>query len=433
MKKYIIPTLLGILVSFYIFQVQFRFLPPSLNSKIIVAAIGIFLFAVQCIQNHEIRLSRRTLISALIAVGFSLWCLFSITANGTDDDSYSSYWISFATWLGGAYAVCYFLRQKYGSIQMDLLTKYMAVVCVAQCALALLIDNIPAIKDIVDSLILGGPEYYDSINRMYGFGAALDSGGVVFSVVLVLIAHQIVLWKNHEENKKLLSFYIIAFILITVIGNMIARTTTVGAVIGLGYILVSYVRIQRGGYISGQNLRFYGILATIVFVAVLISISLYNSSPVFHDNLRFAFEGFFNWAETGEFSTSSTDKLNSTMWIWPEDTRSWIIGTGIFGHFVYATDIGYCRFVLYCGLVGLAIFSIYFLFNHLSIRSKFRHSNLLALCLIALTFTIWLKVATDIFFIDALLFCLDDDPEEEDLVHQEIAEIEHSTCESSIA
>lgn len=412
MKKFIIPTLLGILVSFYIFQVQFRFLPSSLNTKIIVAAIGVFLFAIQCIQNHEIRLSRRTLISALIAVGFSLWCLFSITVNGTDDDSYATYWSSFATWLGGAYAVCFFIRQNHHRIDLELLTRYMVCVCIAQCAIALLIDNIPTVKQVVDSLIIGGPEFYDSINRMYGFGAALDSGGVVFSVVLVLIAHQIAQWRNQEENKKFLAYYLIAFIIITIIGNMIARTTTVGAITGLIYILISYIKIQRGGYISGQNLRFYGILATLVFIAVFISVTLYNSSPDFRDNLRFAFEGFFNWAETGEFSTGSTDKLNAVMWIWPEDTRSWIIGTGLFGNFVYSTDIGYCRFTLYCGLVGLVIFSIYFLFNHLSIRSKFRHSNLLALCFIALTFTIWLKVATDIFFIDALLFCIDDDPDE---------------------
>lgn len=335
-----------------------------------------------------------------------------MTANGTDDDTYATYWISFATWLGGAYAVCYFIRQRHHRIDLELLTRYMECVCIAQCVIALMIDNIPIVKRIVDSLIVGGPEFYDSINRMYGFGAALDSGGVVFSVVLVLIAHQIAQWRNQEENKKYLTNYLIAFIIITVIGNMIARTTTVGAIIGLGYILFSYVRIQRGGYISGQNLRFYGILAILVFAAVFISISLYNSSPIFRDNLRFAFEGFFNWAETGEFSTGSTDKLNAVMWIWPEDTRSWIIGTGLFGDYVYSTDIGYCRFTLYCGLVGLVIFSIYFLFNHLSIRSKFRHSNLLALCFIVLTFTIWLKVATDIFFIDALLFCIDNDPDE---------------------
>lgn len=168
-------------------------------------------------------------------------------------------------------------------------------------------------------------------------------------------------------------------------------------------------------------MRFYGILAGLLIAAIVISVSLYNSSPVFKEHLRFAFEGFFNWAETGDFSTDSTDKLNSVMWIWPEDTRSWIIGTGIFGHYVYATDIGYCRFTLYCGLPGLALFSIFFIFNHLSIQSKFRHSSFLSLCLIAITFIIWIKVSTDIFFIDALLFCLDDDTNT------------LSPCESSIA
>ena len=422
MKKLIIPTILTILVSFYIFQVQFRFLPMGLNTKIIIAAIGVFIFGVQCIHTHEIRMSRRTLVSILLAVAFSIWCLFCITMNGTDDNTYTNYcWRSFGTWLGGAYAVCFFLRRRHQRMDLELLTRYMAIVCIAQCAIALLSDNVPFVKRIVDSLIYGGPEEYQPLNRLYGFGAALDTAGVVFSVTLVLVAHQIVQWQKNPTGKRFLSSYLIAFILITIVGNMIARTTTVGAAIGLGYILFSYIRIQRGGFIAGENMRFYGILAGLLIAAIVISVSLYNSSPVFKEHLRFAFEGFFNWAETGDFSTDSTDKLNSVMWIWPEDTRSWIIGTGIFGHYVYATDIGYCRFTLYCGLPGLALFSIFFIFNHLSIQAKFRHSSFLSLCLIAITFIIWIKVSTDIFFIDALLFCLDDDTNT------------LSPCESSIA
>ena len=415
MRKYLIPLLLGILVSFFIFQVQFRFLPASLNTKKIIAGIGMALFAWQCIQERTVLMSRRTIVSALIAVLFSIWCLFCITANGTDDDSYATYWISFATWLGGAYGVCFFLRHKYGTFELSRLTDYLACVCVAQCIIALLIDNIPAVKQLVDRLIYGGPEFYDTIDRLYGFGAALDSAGITFSVVLVLIAHQIALL-NETMQKKRLYLLLTAFILITVIGNMIARTTVIGAGAGLFYILISYFYLRRGGVVSTKQLRFFSIFFTLITVAITISVILYHSNPVFRDNMRFAFEGFFNWAETGEFRTDSTDKLNAVMWIWPQDTRSWIIGTGIFGHFEYATDIGYCRFTLYCGLIGLAIFSIFFIYNHLSLISKFRRSWILALLLVALTFIIWLKVATDIFFIDALLFCLDGDnvPETED-------------------
>lgn len=414
MRKYIIPILLGILLSFFIFPVFFRFLPSSLNTKKILAGIGIALFAWRCIQDHAIRLSRRTIISALIAVLFSIWCLFCITANGTNDDTYASYWISFATWLGGAYCVCFFMRARYGRIDLSRMTYYLAALGVAQCIIALLNDNIPAFKNIVDRLIQGGPEYYDAIDRMYGFGAALDSAGIAFSVILVLIAHQISFWKESGQNKTLYPL-LIAYIIITVVGNMIARTTIIGAGAGFFYIFISYFYLKRGGVVTTQQIRFFSVLLILLTIAVTISVILYNSDPDFRSNIRFAFEGFFNWAETGEFRTDSTDKLNAVMWIWPQDTRSWIIGTGIFGHFVYATDIGYCRLTLYCGLIGMGIFSIYFIYNHLSLINKFRRSWMLALLLIALTFIIWLKVATDIFFIDALLFCLDGDemPDEE--------------------
>ena len=45
---------------------------------------------------------------------------------------------------------------------------------------------------------------------------------------------------------------------------------------------------------------------------------------------------------------------------------------------------------------------------------KFRHFELAAWMLVALTFIVWIKVATDIFFIDALLFCIVGDYEGEE-------------------
>jgi hypothetical protein len=43
---------------------------------------------------------------------------------------------------------------------------------------------------------------------------------------------------------------------------------------------------------------------------------------------------------------------------------------------------------------------------------KFRHFDTASVLLIALTFIVWLKVTTDIFFIDALLFCIVGDHED---------------------
>ena len=207
------------------------------------------------------------------------------------------------------------------------------------------------------------------------------------------------------DNIGMTLFYFISFALIIVVGSMIARTTWVGGILGILYLALSYLKINKG-FISSRQVSFWLILGGITALTILVSIWLYNHNPEFRQNLRFGFEGFFNWAETGVFRTDSTDKLNRIMWVWPTDTRSWIIGTGLFADWVYGTDIGYCRFVLYCGLVGMVIFSLFFIFNGLSVIHLLPGTKYLPLFLIALTFIIWLKVSTDIFFIYAVLFSL---------------------------
>ena len=141
------------------------------------------------------------------------------------------------------------------------------------------------------------------------------------------------------------------------------------------------------------------------------------TSDTFHGYLRFGFEAFFNWVETGEFRTHSTDILKS-MWVWPESVEEWLIGRGTFGVFENNTDIGYCNFTLYCGAIGMLLFSLFFIYCHLVQSRKFRHFEIISWMLIALTFIVWMKIATDIFFIDALLFCIvgdfEDEPEDPD-------------------
>ena len=50
------------------------------------------------------------------------------------------------------------------------------------------------------------------------------------------------------------------------------------------------------------------------------------------------------------------------MWRWPEDDKTWIIGSGWYGGFVYSTDIGYCRLILYSGLIGFVTFASSFVY-----------------------------------------------------------------------
>lgn len=64
----------------------------------------------------------------------------------------------------------------------------------------------------------------------------------------------------------------------------------------------------------------------------------------------------------GVWYTDSTERLNQAMWIWPadNDTKTWLIGKAVFSDWgAVGTDIGYCRFVFYCGLTGLCTFILF--------------------------------------------------------------------------
>lgn len=424
MKKLLIPTILAILTSCYIFPFSLTFLPFSWNVKILLAAFGIAVFGIKCIQNHSIYISKQIIYSSLFAFAFSIWCLFCITINKTDDTTYVDYWTSFFTWIFGAYGLYVLMKSYHEKVDLARVIKYITIVGVGQCAIALMIDNIPFFERVVKAIVAQGYDFYERDGRLYGIGCALDPAGVRFSVFLALIAHEIAKNSRIINNQRSLITYLIAFIIITVIGSMISRTTIVGAALGLLYLAVSYVSVQRGGYIPIHHLRLYGIFVVVMSLAVVIGTFLYNTNDIFHSYLRFGFEGFFNWAETGEFTTTSTNKLE-TMWVWPTDMHTWIYGSGRYGVFEWGSDIGYCLFTLYCGLPGLIIYSVYFIYNHLSLNRKFKNFFFLSLLLIAITFIVWSKVATDIFFIDALLFCIDGDkgieePESEEELATEI-------------
>ena len=410
--KIIVCFLLGCIVSGYFFPFGFTFLPASLNTKQIIGVIGIMAFLYNSLRTKTFNMSWMTIGSALIAVIFSVWCYFSIVANNTNDTTYAEYWVSFAVWLGGAYGVVSLLKAYHGPFNLQRLTNYLAIVCVVQCFLALAIDHFPGFKLFVDSYVSQGQEFLAEIGRMYGIGCSLDPAGVRFSVVLVMIAHQIGNNKRVTDRKGPIWGYLILFAIITVVGNMISRTTIVGAAMGIVYMFL-LLGFPKRGFITARQQRFYGIFLSIVAIATVVSVILYRTSPDFRENMRFAFEGFFNLVEEGRWHTGSTDKLNAVMWIWPDTFRGWMIGNGLFGGWVYSTDIGYCRFTLYCGLIGLSIFSAFFIYNGLIVRRKFKNFTLMSLMLISMTFVIWIKVATDIFLINALLFCIDGDYDEE--------------------
>ena len=408
-KRIAIGFVLMILVSFYMFPISFTFLPTSINSKMMLAVVGIIGFSFDSVRKGGMRLSEYTLFSGLLAAIFSVWCLFSVTASHSTNYIYCDYIVSYLTWMLGAYGVYTVLRLAYGSVDLPLLTRYLALVSVFQCVTALLIDNNQAFSDFVDSFMFVEDDFYKVHDRMYGIGAALDPAGIRFSAILVMVAHQLATNEQARSDMRFVATYMLAYATTIIVGAVISRTTLVGAGMGLAYILFSLVKMRRGGFITMRLVRLYVIFFMVLGLIIGFSVYMYNNNETFKDYMRFGFEAFFNWVETGEFRTDSTDTLNDRMWIWPHDSRTWMIGAGKFGIEDNNTDIGYCNFTLYCGLIGLFIFSCYFIYCHFILNKKFENFWITSIVLTMLTFVVWIKVTTDIFFIDALLFCIEGD------------------------
>jgi hypothetical protein len=147
---------------------------------------------------------------------------------------------------------------------------------------------------------------------------------------------------------------------------------------------------------------------------------LYSSNENFHDNIRFAFEGFFSLAEKGQWETNSNNILKN-MVVFPDNVQTWLIGDGYIENptwrdpyyvgpsyhgFYKGTDIGYLRFIFYFGVIGLFTFILYFYRVAQFCGRRFPQYSTMFWLILAINMIVWLKVSTDIFLVFAIFLCV---------------------------
>lgn len=415
--KWLKILLTGIAVSLFYFPITFTFFPVS-NTKNLLAAVGLVCVLFFLVRKQEFSFPRDLVVLLLLSSFVSIISLFSITYNQTPDTSYVEYIRSAVIWLSGAFAICMFIYLTHKRVDVPLLVNYLLAVCIFQCVMAMLIRYIPAVQIFVDSYVNQGQGLLKEMDRLYGVGASLDVGGSRFAAVLVAIAFM--MEESKEKNGNMPKIVLVlAFCIITVIGNMIARTTIVGTIIGLAYVVL--MEMRRMGWKNPDDFH-SSWLAWIAILVILIptGVTLYNTSPDFHDQMRFGFEGFFSLFEKGEWEVRSNTTLEK-MVVWPEELRTWIIGDGYFENqrndrnyigdattagYYMGTDIGYLRFLFYFGVIGLVAISAVMAFAGIVSIKAFPDYFPLFLMGIAANFVVWLKVATDLFPFLSLFACL---------------------------
>lgn len=384
----------------------------------ILAILGLMVFPLEYLKGNIPGFGKSFLKISLWALGVSFFSYFSMTINSTPDDSYLGYIISMWVWLFAAFFCVSIMRKVHGEVSVETIGYYLVAVALLQCTLGLLINHFSFLKALVDAFITG--EKYMGVgveNRLYGIGCALDVGGGRLGAILIILVYLILQSLKREKAWWVFAGLLGAFFYILVIGNMMGRTTTIGAIIAIAYLIFSLC-FNRG--IKASTIcSFLSTAVLVITIGIIICVGLYNTNLEIQKLLRFGFEAFFNYFQTGKFETNSTNMLSEGL-VFPNNFKTWIIGDGYMASgsndpyyigpadygFYMNTDAGYSRFIFYFGLIGLLTFMLFFVNVCIECSQKSRNASILFIAILILNFSIWVKVATDIFVIFAPFLCL---------------------------
>lgn len=422
MYKYLVHIISVILTSFYFFPIETVFL-PGMNTKMALAGIGLLILGKRLAQRRDAGINKDFFVLSLLALGISLISLLTMTINNTPDASFLTYFVSMWVWMGGAYTVVRWLDTAYGYVNVCLVCNQLIAVCVIQCLIAWTKDVYPPLQAWVDSFV-GGEAFMGNTKeaRLSGIGAALDVAGLRFSAVVVMIGY--ILSKAEELSHKQVVTYLISFLIIAIIGNMMSRTTTVGVGLALVYWIYSTNLLSLKQNIKNQKLWFW--LGGILCVIIPVFIYLYFANDTFYKNIRFGFEGFFSLWETGEWQTSSNDILLEHMVVFPDNWVTWLLGDGyaanpadktlsffdpyytgpVYHGYYMGTDIGYLRYIFYFGLIGTFVFSLFMWRSAWACIHRFKDYKMMFLMILLVNYIGWFKVSTDIFLVFAIFLVL---------------------------
>lgn len=399
------------LVSLFFFPVNIIGMPINVNTKLLMAVIGIPVLIYNLSMSLNGKVGYDFISGFGFACGVSLVTFLSVVLNETQDYTYVTYVVSMAVWTSAAYLVIKVIQGVHGYVSVKLIIWYLMIMCTLQCLLALAIDMNTDVQQFVDRYYSDAAFFHEK-KRMYGFGCGLDVAGGRFSAVLVMIAY--VLFKESKKNDwRSTALYMTCFIIISVVGNMIGRTTTVGMILGILLIVYSFC-------VKDVNIKYIRTIIGLIFTFTFIVAFLYYTDTKWRDNIEFGFEGFFSLVEKGKWDVHSNEMLKEGF-IYPDNMKTWLIGDGYFEEpihtdpyyvgpvyygFYKGTDSGYSRFLFYFGVVGLLMFSAFFV-NVVRICTKtlIRYKYMF-LGILLVNFIVWIKVSTDIYVTLALFLCL---------------------------
>lgn len=250
-----------------------------------------------------------------------------------------------------------FSRNKHSFIYLIVLSLILQLILSFCTYLSTPIYN--HIFSIVDSnLDASQAEDFNSA-RIVGVGASFFGAGVLNCAILILLTifYQKKIIQNHI-------FYILSFLVISVLGLMLSRTTAVGIILSLIILLIN---LNKFGSIKFFSLMFIIVLCAILSIPF---INLYNDRII--NIFKFGFEFIYNFEDSQ--AKDSIGRLREMLEVFPTNISTWLIGDAQYinesGGYYKNIDVGFTRIIYASGLIGLFLY-IYIHFYLIKINNLF--------------------------------------------------------------
>jgi hypothetical protein len=408
------PVIIELVIFFYIYSVPLKGIPGGIGTRMLMTVAGFLVFLLTFIKataRGEVRIRKDILVIFFFILALVGISIITNLVNLTGDLAFVKYAGSILYMLLGGYFIIWLLKQYYDELSFSIIGNYIVVAGIIQVLLSLLMFTVPPLYDALyaiqntDALMNERLSFIGGF-RLVGFGSTFFASGIVHGYMLILLAALIRYKANSRRN---ILFYALAFCLLMVLGTMMARTTMIGGILGLGIIF--FPTFKGNSTFSRNVVRFVLSLFLLISVVGLIIVMLPKESRDMLANAwNFGFEMIINYINGEGLRSDSTDELKD-MFIWPDNPKTYLIGDAYFtdpddpGFYYMRTDVGYLRLIYYFGIPGLLIFITLQLLPAIFAAWSYRRNIYILMffvCSIAYLLILNVKGFTDMFFLNIL-------------------------------
>ncbi|GGE23842.1 O-antigen polymerase [Sphingobacterium cellulitidis] len=353
-----------LLLFFYIFPIFPKVLPIPLDR--LIEILGLFYF-VLTIRKNAYLISNKYIFKT-IGLAILLFVVSFIPLLGNYDGLETEVIkISFdlILFLFGSFLICDLIKRNFNNFSIIKVFEILILVFSMQGVISLLFYFQPSIYNSYTNLLNTdvSQNLYERLHlaelRLMGVGNAFFNGVIKYGICLIILTFLKYIPSSIFHKKPLL--FLSVFVFIVLVGIMTGRTFFIAVLISI--CILCYFEFKRIDKLIIKAL-FIPIVIALIIAPFYFLFSNYVDTNRLDNTLNFVLEFYYNYEATGQFSTNSSSGTLS-MYVWPEELSTWIIGDGRFinpdGSYYMHTDVGYLRLIYYFGLVGtFVVFFIQF-------------------------------------------------------------------------